>query len=75
MKSLWAESQAVQLPDAMVEAGMKDEASACRSKPTANGDACVLVVAAFQPNIRAMGYYEMLGRPFGIGPAFTNRNR
>ena len=72
---MWAKSHPAQFLDARVEAGAEDEASALRFKPTAEEDAYVLVLAAFQPGIRAMRYYEMRGHPFGIGPAVTNYNR
>ena len=33
------------------------------------------LVAAFQPEIRAMPYYEMPGHPFGVDPVVTNYKR
>ena len=75
MYGLWAESHSVQFPDARVEAGVEDEASEFRFKPTAKEDARVLVVAAIQPNVRAMRHGEMLVRRSGVGPVVANYSR
>ena len=72
---VWHEHLATDFPFARLEAGVEDEASAFRFKPTAEADANLLIVAAYDPSIRGMRYHEMLGHPFGIGPAVTNYNR
>ena len=67
MYGLWAESHSDQFPDARVEPGVEDEASEFRFKPTAKEDARVLVVAAIQPDVRAMRHGEVLVRLSGVG--------
>ena len=74
VKSLCASSNSVEFSDARVEAGVEDEASAFNFKPAAEEGVYVLVAAAFQPEIRAMLYHEMLGHRFGIGPATEARS-
>ena len=71
-RPLWAGSLSAQSLAARVEAGVEDEASAFGFNPTAEG-ACVLVVAAFQPEVRAMRYYVMLGHPSGVPRSRTTR--
>ena len=71
----WHEHLATTFPNARLEAGVEDEASAFRFKPTAEEDAHLLIVAAYDPQAQGMRYHEMLGHPFGIGPAVTNYNR
>ena len=75
MYGLWAASHAVHFTHTRVEAGMKDEASACRCKHVAEDVACILAVAALQPSICAMRYDEIFGHPSRICPPVTNYKR
>ena len=75
MHDRWVHWVSMYFPDTQVEAGVEDEASAFRFKPTSDLDTHLLVVAAYHPGQRKMIYYMMYGHPFGIGPAVTNYNR
>ena len=73
--AVWHSHLSGDYPQAKIEAGVEDEASAFRFKPTSEDDAHLLIVAAYDPRVGEMRYHEMLGHPFGIGPAVTNYNR
>ena len=67
----WRKFKKVQ-PKAFIQSCVDDEASTFRFKPTHEADAHLLIIAAWHPRLRRLQYYEMLGHPFGIGPAVTD---